>query len=147
MAEEIFRLVLIEVEAVSRIARSIEIERNAEDLKVADDLAVRLPLDLVDKPIHRLRHFGPVLAQPLAVALLRDCRCLFAGDVHESGHVADVAIGESASDRRDEFVGRVVGVFVVLAELVAGVALVVEEGDHERILKFKVDGVLALVAR
>ena len=54
-----------------RVAGPVEVERDADDLEVADELAVRLLLDLVDEAIHRLGDDGKVVAEPIAVELLR----------------------------------------------------------------------------
>ena len=40
---------------VGRVAGPVEVQRDPDDLEVADDLAVRLLLDLVDEAVHRLR--------------------------------------------------------------------------------------------
>ena len=54
-------------EAARRVPRAVDVERDPDDLEVADELAVRLLLDLVDEPVHRGRDAWEVVAQPGAV--------------------------------------------------------------------------------
>ena len=61
--------------------------------------------------------------------------------------MADVAVVVGPVHGRDELVGRVLGVLVVLAELVAGVAAAVEEGDDDGVLELEADRVGAFDAR
>ena len=49
-----------------RVARPVQIERYPDDLEVAEDLAVRLLLDLVDEAVHRLGDAGKVAREATA---------------------------------------------------------------------------------
>ena len=129
-----------------RVARPVQVERDPDDLEVAEDLAVRLLLDLVDEPVHRLGDAGKVAAKPLAVELGRHRLVVLGGDVDDARHVADAAVVVRAVHHRDELVVRVLDVLVVLAVLVAVVRLPVEERDDERVLEPDLERVRAASA-
>ena len=128
-----------------RIAGPVQIEGYPDDLEVAEYLAVRLLLDLVDEPVHRLRDAGKVAAKPLAVESGRHRLVVLGGDVDDARHVADAAVVVRAVDHRNELVVRVLDVLVVLAVLVAVVRLAVEEGDDERVLEPDLERVRASI--
>ena len=129
--------------ATGHVASAVEVEGYPDDLEVADDLAVRLLLDLVDEPVHRLGDRREVVAKPLAVEPLRHRLELFGGDGDDARHVADASVVGHAVHHRNELVVRVLDVLVVLAELVAGVCLAVEERDDQRVLEQEVERVRA----
>ena len=124
-----------------RVARAVEVEGDPDDLEVADELAVRLLLDLVDEAVHRLGDVREVVAKPLAVELLRHRLVLLGADADDARHVADGPVVADAVDHRDELVARVLDVLVVLAVLVADVRLAVEERDDERVLEHEAERV------
>ena len=57
----------LEQPPVGCIARAVQIQRDPDDLEVAEDLAVRLLLDLGDEPVDRLRDLWEVAPKPLTV--------------------------------------------------------------------------------
>ncbi len=126
---------------IGRIARAVQIQRYPDDLQVAEDLAVRFLLDLVDEPVHRLGDAGEVAAKPFTVESGRHRLVVLGADVDDARDVADAAVVVRAVHHRDELVVRVLDVLVVLAVLVAVVRLPVEEGDDERVLEPDVDRV------
>ena len=130
-----------------RIASPVEVEGYPDDLEVADELAIRLLLDLVDEAVHRLGDAREVAAKPLAVELLRHRLVLLGGDADDARHVADASVVAHAVDHRNELVARVLDVLVVLAVLVAGICLAVQERDDERVLEHEVERVRALRPR
>jgi hypothetical protein len=127
------------------IASPVQIKGNPDDLEVAEYLALRLLLDLVDEPVHRLRDVGEVAAKPFAVESRGHRVELVGGDVDDARDVADAAVVVRAVDHGDELVMRVLGVLVVLAVLVAVVGLAVEEGDDEGVLEADVERVRAFL--
>ena len=128
-----------------RIAGPVQIEGDPDDLEVAEYLAVRFLLDLVDEPVHRLGDAGKVAAKPLAVEPWRHRLVVLGGDVDDARHVADAAVVVRAMDHRNELVVRVLDVLVVLAVLVAVVRLAVQEGDDERVLEPDLERVRACI--
>ena len=57
-----------------RVAGPVKVERDPNDLQLADELAVGLVLDLVDEAVHRVGDIGEVVAQPNPVELRRHGR-------------------------------------------------------------------------
>ncbi len=49
------------------VPRPVQIERDPDDLEIAEYLALGFLLDLVDEAIHRLGDAGTIAAEPLAV--------------------------------------------------------------------------------
>ena len=88
---------------------------------------------------------GKLLAKPLAVESARHRLVVLGGDVHDARDVADPAVVVRAVDHRNELVGGVLDVLVVLAELVAVVLLAVEERDDEGVLEPDLERVRAVV--
>ena len=84
-----------------RIASAIQIQGNPDDLEVAEYLAMRFLLDLVDEPVHRLSDAGKVAAKPLAVESGRHRLELSGADVDDARHVADAAVVVRAVDHRE----------------------------------------------
>src|SRR5215471_18520890 len=126
---------------IRRGARTIEIEWYPDNLEVAEYLAVRLVLDLVDESVHRLGDCRKVAAKPLTVASGRHRLELFGADADDARDVADASVVVGAVHHRDELVLRVLDVLVVLAGLVAVVGLPVEERDDERVFEPDLDRV------
>jgi hypothetical protein len=50
-----------------RAASPVQVERDADDLQVTDDLAIRFVFDLGDEAVHRLGDVREVAPKPVAV--------------------------------------------------------------------------------
>ena len=123
------------------VSGSVQAQGDPDNLEVADDLAVRLLLHLVDEPVHRPGDAREVAAKPLAVAPRRHRRVVLRSDVDDAGHVADGSVVVGAVDGGDELVVQVSHVLVVLAVFVALVRLAVQKRDDERVLEPDLEGV------
>ena len=128
-----------------RIASPVQIQGYPEDLQVAEYLAVRFLLDLLDEAVHRPGDIGKVVPKPLAVESCRHRLVVLGADVDDARHVADAAVVMRAVDHRNELVVRVFAVLLVLAKLVALVVLAVQEGDDERVFEPDVERVRVFI--
>src|SRR4051794_32328597 len=98
-----------------RVARSVQVQRNSNDLEIAEKLAVSLQLDLIDETVHRLGDAREVVSEPLAVELRRHRLVILGSDVDDASHVTDGSVIARSIHRGNELVLRVLGVLVVLA--------------------------------
>lgn len=117
------------------VTRAVEVQGDADDAEVADDLAVCLQLDVVDETLHRPGSIGEVVAQPFAVEPARHLRILLGTYGDDPCYVTQGSVIGDTRHHGDELVVRVLDVLVVLAVLVTGVRLVVQEGHDERVLE------------
>src|SRR5215831_20169999 len=89
---------------IGRVAGAIQVEWYPDTLEVAQYLPVRLLLDLVDEPVHRLGDAGKVDAKPVTVEAGRHRLELLVADVDDARDVADAAVVMCAVHHRDELV-------------------------------------------
>lgn len=105
------------------IAGAVEVQGNADDLEFAEYLTSGFMFYFLDEAIHRLSGPGKIIAQPLTVESRRHRLKLLGTDFDDARYVGHTLVVVGAVDRWNELVAVVLGVFVILAILVADIRL------------------------